>query len=52
MGELLIQIPTEITRVQNEPVWISRTDLEYAYGQLKLFEETSRQCDFALAEET
>ena len=28
MEELLNQISTDITRVQNEPLWISKIDLE------------------------
>ena len=42
--ELPKQISTEITRVQNEPLWLSKIsliDLDYAYGQLKLSEETN-----------
>ena len=48
MEELLNQISVEITRVQNEPLRISKTDLEYAYGQLKVSDETRRQCYFAI----
>ena len=48
MEVLLNQISTEITRVQNEPLWISKTDLEYEYGQLNLSQGTSRQCKFAV----
>ena len=39
--ELLKQTSTEITRVQNEPFWISKVDPQNAYGQLKLSRETS-----------
>ena len=49
MEELLNKLSIEVTRVQNEPFWISKLDLEYAYGQLKLSEETIRQCDFSIA---
>ena len=35
-------------QVLNEPIRISNPDLEYAYGQTKLSEETRRQCFFAL----
>ena len=48
MEELLDQISTGITRVQNEPLWVSMIGLEYAYLQLKLSEEVSRQCNFAI----
>ena len=30
MEDLLNQMSTEITRVQNEPVWISTIDLEFS----------------------
>ena len=32
--ELLNQISNKITRTPNEPLWISKIDLEYTYGQL------------------
>ena len=31
-------------------VFISKIDLDYAYSQMKLSDETSRQCVFALTE--
>ena len=46
--KFLNQTSGEITTVQNEPLWISQVDPEYAYGQLKLSEETSSQCNFAV----
>ena len=48
MEEFLSQIPTETTRAPNEPLWISKIDLKYAYDQLKLSEETSKHCKFAI----
>ena len=33
--DILNQISTELTRVQNEPIRITTTGLEYACGQLK-----------------
>ena len=45
MEELLYQTLTEVTRLQNESLWISKIDLKYAYGQLKLSKETRRQCN-------
>ena len=48
MEQSLNQISNEIPKLQNEPLWISKIDLQYAYGQLKLFEETSKQCNFAI----
>ena len=46
LEELLNHSSNELTRVQNEPLWISKIDRKYAYGQIKLAEETSRQCNF------
>ena len=48
MEELLNQISTGITRVRNEPLWVHKIHLEYAYDQVKLSQETSRQYNFAL----
>ena len=41
------QISTETTRAPNEPVWISKVDPDYAYGQTKLSEGTNKHCNFA-----
>ena len=46
--ELLNQISVEITRDRRAQLFISKIDLDYAYGQMKLSEKTSRQCVFAL----
>ena len=48
MEELLNQISVEITRDRKAQLFISKIDLDYAYGQMKLSEETSRQCVFGL----
>ena len=48
MEELLNQISVGITRDRTMQLFISKLDLDYAYGQKKLSEETSRQCVFAL----
>ena len=48
MGELLNQISFEITRDSTAQLFLSKIDLDYAYGQMKLSDETSRQCVFAL----
>ena len=48
MEELLNQISVEITRDRTLQLFMSKIDLDYAYGQMKLSEETSRQCVFAL----
>ena len=48
MEELLNQISVETTRDRTLQLFISKIDLDYAYGQMKLSKETSRQCVFAL----
>ena len=48
MEELLNQISVEITRDRTKELNISKIDLDYAYGQMKLSIETSRQCVFAI----
>ena len=48
MEELLNQISVEISRDRTLQLFISKIDLDYAYGQMKPSEETSRQCVFAL----
>ena len=48
MEELLNQISVEITRDRTVQLFMSKIDLDNAYGQMKLSEETSRQCVFAL----
>ena len=42
MEELLNQIPVEITRDRTAQLFPSKIDLDYAYGQMKLSDETSR----------
>ena len=48
MEKLLKQISVEITCDRMVQLFISQIDLDYAYGQMKISEETSRQCVFAL----
>ena len=48
MEDLLNQISVEISRDRTLQLFISKRDLDYAYGQMKLSEETSRQCVFAI----
>ena len=48
MEELLNQISVEISRDRTLQLFISKIDLDYACGQMKLSEETSRQCVFAI----
>ena len=48
MEELLNQISVEITKDRTKELRMSKIDLDYAYGQMMLSEETSRQCVFAI----
>ena len=48
MEELLNQISVEITCDRTVQLFVSKIDLVYAYERMKLSEETSRQCVFAL----
>ena len=45
--ELWNQISMEITKDRTTELMIPKIDLDYAYGQMKLSVETSRQCVFA-----
>ena len=47
MEELLNHISVEITRDRTMQLFISKIDLDYACGQIKLFEEISGQYVFA-----
>ena len=46
--ELLNQIYVQLSRDRAVQLFISNIDFDYAYGQMKLSDETSRQCVFAL----
>ena len=48
MEELLNQISVEISRDRTLQLFLSKIDLDYAYGQMKLSEETTRQCVFEI----
>ena len=48
MEELLNQISVEITKDRTKELMMSKIDLDYAYGQMMLSEETSIQCVFAI----
>ena len=48
MEKLLNQISVEITRDRTKELKISKIDLDYAYDQMKLSKEISRQCVFAI----
>ena len=46
--ELINQISVAFTRDRTVHLFISKVNLDYAYGQMKLSEETSQQCVFAI----
>ena len=48
MEELLNQISVASTRDRTVQLFISKIDLDYAYGQMKLSKETSRRRLFAI----
>ena len=52
MEESLKQISVEITRDRILQLFISKIDLDCAYGQMKLSDETTPQGVFALTGET
>ena len=47
MEELISQISAKITQ-NNGQIWMSKIDLDYAYGQAKLSAEASRHCVFSI----
>ena len=48
MEEFSNQTATEKTKLQNEPLQLSKINLEFEYGQLNLSEKTSGHCNFAV----
>ena len=48
MEELINHFSVEISRDRTLQLFISKIDLDSAYGQVKLSEETSQQCVFAI----
>ena len=51
MKELLNQLSTELSRNDHDPIWISVINLDFAYLKMKLAQETSKHCNFAVAGE-
>ena len=47
MEELICKISVEITRNSGE-IWMSKIDLDYAYGQAKLTVEAAKHCVFSI----
>ncbi len=48
LSELLDQVSVKITTEKNEELWISLLDLEYAFGQIELDQETAKHCVIAI----
>ena len=48
MEDLINRISTEISKNDDDELWITKIDLDYAYGQMELDEETKKHCVFAL----
>ena len=48
LSELLDQVSIKITTDKDEELWISQTDLEYAFGEIDLDKETARHCLIAI----
>ena len=51
MEEQLNQISAELSKNDQDPIWISVIDLDYAHGQMKLAPETSKHRNFAVTGE-
>ena len=48
MEKRLNQISVDITNDRTNELMISKIDLRYAYGQMRLSEKSSRQCAYAM----
>ena len=48
LEELLGQVSLSITKDESMPLYISKTGLEYAFGQIKLHPETRTHCNIAI----
>ena len=46
--EKLISIMSKSITKSNGEIWMSKTELDYAYGQSKLSQEASRHCVFSI----
>ena len=46
------EFSVEITGNQTVQIFILKVDLDYAYGQMKLSDETSQQCVFAITRQS
>ena len=48
MEELISKISAKICKKTHHKVWMSKIDLDYAYGQAKLSKNASKHCVFAI----
>ena len=48
MEDLISKISAEITK-NNRETWMSKIDLDYAYGQAKLSKEAEKHCVFSIS---
>ena len=46
--ELIDNVALQIREKSNGKVWFSKLDLKNAYSQLKLCDQTSKQCNFSI----
>ena len=51
MDELLKQISSNLLKNDTDRILMSGCDIDYAYGQLKVAHETSKQCNFKITGE-
>ena len=51
MEELISKISAEIIKSNGE-TWMSKSDLDYAYGQAKLSKDAAKHCVFSIIGET
>ena len=49
MEELISKISSTITKGDGE-IWVSKIDLDYAYGPAKLSKEAAKHCVFSIIE--
>ena len=48
--ELIDNVALQISKKSNGQVWFSNLDLKNAYSQVKLCDQTSKQCNFSIVE--
>ena len=48
MAELISKIARKISEEKDGEIWLTKLDFDYAYGQIKLDDETQNQCIFTI----